>query len=211
MSLLLIVARDRPDCYRRLRSAFADDAHLKLVIDRRARPPHPPAPSRVPATMERRRYDVGDRLQRAGWALIEVVTTGPPASLPPEPAGPQKGRILLIEDDQVVLDMLLDTLRFAGYTPMGTVDAREALALLATETFDLVVTDVVMPWVDGLHVLEKTRERNPGAAILMISAFGTDQVVRDSFARGAAGFLAKPFELAAFIAAVRAILTARAR
>lgn len=45
----------------------------------------------------------------------------------------------------------------------------------------------------------------------MISAFGTDQVVRDSFARGAAGFLAKPFELAAFIAAVRAILTARAR
>ncbi len=211
MSLLLIVARDRPDCYRRLRDAVADDAHLKVVVDRRARTEATPPSTRVPASMERRRHDVGDRLQRAGWALLEVAAPDSATPLPLESSGPQKGRILLIEDDQIVFDMLMDTLRFAGYTPTGTVDPREALALLATETFDLVITDVVMPWVDGIHVLAKTRERNPGAAILMISAFGTEQVVRDSLAKGASAFLAKPFELAALISAVRAVLAAQAR
>lgn len=122
---------------------------------------------------------------------------------------PEAAQILLVDDDLVLLATLGDVLRAAGYTPVVTPDPREALALLAMERFDLIIVDIVMPHLDGFRLLEKARERNPGADVLLISAFATDEIVREARAKGAAGILTKPFEIEPFTAKVRELLARR--
>lgn len=119
-------------------------------------------------------------------------------------------QILLVDDDPGALAMLTDVLRAQGYQPVTTPDPREALALLAMERFDLVIADIVMPHLDGFRLLEKAQERNPGAEVLLISAFATDEIIREGRKKGAADVLAKPFEIATFTAKVRALLARRA-
>jgi len=123
-----------------------------------------------------------------------------------EPRERHGERILVVDDDQVVLAMLTDALRTGGYAPVVTGDPREALALLATDPFDLVIADVVMPHLDGVGLLEKAKERSPATEVLLISAFGSERMVREARGKGAAGFLHKPFDLGAFMATVREIL-----
>lgn len=120
-------------------------------------------------------------------------------------------QILVVDDDRAMLAMLTDVLRANGYAPVATGDPRQALALLATDPFDLVIADVVMPHLDGVGLLEKTKARHPGTAVLLITAFGTEGVVRDAREKGAAGFLHKPFDLGMFMAEVRDILGRRER
>lgn len=120
-------------------------------------------------------------------------------------------QILVVDDDPATLAMLADVLRASGYAPVATGDPREALALITTDPFDLVIADVVMPHLDGVGLLEKTKERHPRTEVLLISAFGTEGVIREARAKGAAGFLRKPFNLATFVAEVRDILARRAR
>ena len=122
---------------------------------------------------------------------------------------PTGGHILLVDDDPAALAMLRDVLLAQGYTPVATPDPREALALLAMERFDLVIADIVMPHLDGFGLLEKARERNPGAEVLLISAFATDEIVREGRKRGAADVLPKPFEIGPFTAKVRELLARR--
>lgn len=118
-------------------------------------------------------------------------------------------QILLVDDDLAVLALLGDALRAEGYTPVATSDPREALALLAMERFDLVISDIVMPHLDGVRLLEKARERNPGAEVLLISGFATDEVIQEGLAKGAAGVLPKPFEIGPFTSKVRELLARR--
>lgn len=199
---LLIVARDRQDCYRRLRTAFADDATMVVIFDRRLSSPHSARAEAgaAPGGRERRRHDIRDALLTQGWAMIKVAEEEGGGR---RAAGPGEAKILLVEDDVLVLEMLRDILHEAGYRPRATADPREALALLGTERFDLVIADLVMPHVDGLHLLEKAKARSPGTRVLLMSAYGTDQLVRDGLGKGASAFIAKPFEVAPFVATIR--------
>ena len=124
-------------------------------------------------------------------------------------ATPQKAQILVVDDNLGTLTVLADALRAAGYMAVTTPDPREALALLAMERFDLVITDIVMPHLDGFRLLEKARERNPGADVLLISAFATEEIVKEALERGAAGVLPKPFEIEPFTSKVRELLARR--
>lgn len=213
--VLVIVSRDRPEHYRRLRAVFADDPMMTVLFDRRYRDePLPPAE-------ERRRHDIGGQLRSPGWAIVRTGTSPTPAS--PTPGGPGARaerpdtrrpatyRILVVDDDPVVLQMVSEVLGTGGYVPTVTADPRQALALLGAETFDLIISDFVMPHVDGLQLLETARERNPSAAVLMMSGFGTGRLVRESLDKGAAEFIAKPFEVTAFLSMVDEILARAGR
>lgn len=209
LTRLLIVARNREDCYRRLRSAFADDASMAVIYDRRASSPHSARPGvgGPPGGRERRRHDISDALLRDGWAMVKL--EGAPGEGPAAPPG--AARILLVDDDQVVLEMLRDILREEGFAPRVTADPREAVAWLGAGGFDLVITDMVMPHMDGLHLVEQVKARSPRTAVLLMSAFKTDQLVSDAFRRGASAFISKPFEMAPFIATIRQMVASRAR
>jgi two-component system response regulator MprA len=108
-------------------------------------------------------------------------------------------RILIIDDDQHGRESLRLALRDYGYHVAVCEDGPEALALLAREEFAIILTDFLMPKMDGLELTKKMRERCPAAVILGMSALA----VEDDFLRaGANGFLLKPFLPSQFLSAV---------
>ncbi len=119
-------------------------------------------------------------------------------------------RILLIEDDQTMHAMLLQLLRKHGYEVVGAPDGEQGLRLFANQSFDLVITDIVMPNQEGLGTIRKIRQANPNLPIIAISGggiIGPAQYLDIARKLGVRHAFAKPFESAPFLDAVRQCLT----
>jgi len=114
-------------------------------------------------------------------------------------------RILLIEDDARLAEMVRDYLGGAGFRVERAEDGASGLALVARETFDAIVLDLMLPDVDGLDVCRLIRKRG-SVPILMLTARGDamDRVV--GLEMGADDYLPKPFEPRELLARLRAIL-----
>lgn len=104
------------------------------------------------------------------------------------------GRILFIDDDRSGREVALFNLRKAGYDVTPASDGREGLELFSPEKFDLVVTDLKMPAVDGMEVLETVRRISPETPVLVITAFGNVETSVEAMKRGASDFIGKPFQ-----------------
>ena len=105
----------------------------------------------------------------------------------------EQRKILVVDDDGEMRLALELTLRKAGYACALARDGREALDRLKGEAFDLVVTDLRMPRVDGIELLERLSAAAPHTPALVITAHGTVDTAVESMKRGAADFLQKPF------------------
>jgi two-component system response regulator HydG len=103
--------------------------------------------------------------------------------------------ILVVDDDFAMREMLHATLTAAGYRVTAASTGEEALTCIAEEEFDVVVTDLVMPGVGGLEVLERARVLNPRAAIVLMTAYATLQTAVIALRCGACDYLEKPFSL----------------
>jgi DNA-binding NtrC family response regulator len=117
-----------------------------------------------------------------------------------------KERILLIDDDPNVLGVMSEALTQAGYAPRATRSSEEALDLLERESFDLVVSDVVMPGLHGIQLLDAARQLNPAIKVLFVTGYTNREIVKEGFDKGAWGFLEKPFSLKEFWSAVQAVM-----
>ena len=104
------------------------------------------------------------------------------------------GSILVVEDDKPLREALVDTLNTAGYSTRSAGDGKEALELVSTESFDLVVTDVQMKPVDGCELLRRLKDDKPALPVLMMTAHGTIAQAVSAMREGAADYLVKPFE-----------------
>ena len=113
----------------------------------------------------------------------------------------ENDRILVIDDDPGVVSLLVRLIREEGYAPQSTSDSREALALLQTVPFDLVVSDIVMPHLTGLQILEAAKRQNSDVEVLLVTAYSTPEVVQDALEKGASRLLEKPFDNEQFRAA----------
>jgi len=78
--------------------------------------------------------------------------------------------ILIVDDAKNIRDHLTSYVRGLGHRTKGAGDAREALAALAEDRFDLVISDVRMPDMDGLALLREVRGRRPDAAVVLMTA-----------------------------------------
>lgn len=115
-------------------------------------------------------------------------------------------RILVVDDDVAVLEAMVEVLKLDGYVPVATSDTREAARLLETGTFDLVISDIVMPHFTGLQLLELARRRNADAQVLLVTAYSTRDLALDALDKGASGLLEKPFSIDQFRAAAHEAL-----
>lgn len=104
-------------------------------------------------------------------------------------------RILVAEDDAEMRSLLADALRDDGYRVVEAVDGREAVMRLVEETFDVVITDLRMPHLGGFDVLEVARRAEGAPPVIVISAFGQWDALRESAERGAFRFLSKPLKI----------------
>lgn len=117
--------------------------------------------------------------------------------------------ILLVEDDVSFATMLHRTLRMAGYDAVLARDGKEALLHYDPQTIALVVTDLMMPDMDGMELIMRLEERDPSVRIIAMSggALGRTEAYLPMAERlGAVKTLAKPFSLESFLTAVRECL-----
>ena len=101
-------------------------------------------------------------------------------------------RILIIEDDEEMKSLLKDFLVDEGYEADSAHNGSEALLKMAKEPFDLVITDIRMPGLTGFDILLAIKKLGLGMPVIVITAFGGEEVYRRSMVRGADGYLEKP-------------------
>jgi len=119
-------------------------------------------------------------------------------------------RILVIDDDDIMNGMIMQLLSEAGYEVEGAEDGNLGLKKLASEKFDLIVTDIVMPEKEGIETIMEIRSQNMETPIIAISGGGKidpEQYLRMAQHFGADYTFQKPFDQKHFLAAVRECLS----
>ncbi len=114
--------------------------------------------------------------------------------------------VLIAEDDKQIREALDRILRFEGYDTMVVNDGAAALEAITDRQPDAVVLDVMMPFVDGVTVTRRLRERGDRTPILMLTARQTTADRVEGLDAGADDYLPKPFELDELLARIRALL-----
>lgn len=114
-------------------------------------------------------------------------------------------KILVAEDEEITLKHLLNTLRREGYEVTGVRNGREAIELLQKERFDVVITDIKMPEMSGMEVLDKAKEIDQDTEVLIITGFGSIGSAVEAMKKGAYDYITKPFDLDELIIKVRNI------
>ena len=104
-------------------------------------------------------------------------------------------RVLVADDGLEMARTVADGLAERGYDTIAVGGGHEALAQLASESIDAVVTDLRMPGVDGLDVLAGARRADPHCPVIVMTAYSAVDGAIESIRRGAAHYLTKPFQL----------------
>jgi DNA-binding NtrC family response regulator len=118
-------------------------------------------------------------------------------------------RLLIVEDDPEMRDLLRKVLEKEGYRVSVSGDGHQALLAFDRETFDLVVTDMLMPCDGGLELLETVHRIHPSLPVIIVTAFGDWHSYSRALELGAAAFISKPLRMTELIAAVHAALAGR--
>ncbi len=104
-------------------------------------------------------------------------------------------RLLVIDDEAIVGQRLSQILTKLGFSVAAHVDPRAALAAAEKEPFDVVVTDLKMPGIDGFEVLRRIKRLSPATRVVIITGYA-EMISADAASReGAFAFIAKPFRL----------------
>lgn len=114
--------------------------------------------------------------------------------------------ILIVEDDKRVADLLKAGLEENGYQVTAAYDGIMALRLFRANSFQLVVSDIVLPQMNGFELCREIRKIHAGVPILMLTALGTTNDKLDGFDAGADDYMVKPFDFRELTARIRALL-----
>ncbi len=104
-------------------------------------------------------------------------------------------RILVVDDERSIREILSVVLREEGYEVDTAVNGRQAWGLFQKQSYDMVVSDLKMPEMDGLELLSKVKSVQPGVVFLMVTAFSTADTAVEAMRLGAYDYLSKPFKL----------------
>nr|NJM04185.1 sigma-54-dependent Fis family transcriptional regulator [Desulfobacula sp.] len=108
--------------------------------------------------------------------------------------------ILIVDDEKNYPMIISELLREEGYSSLTASSGMEALDILNNEIIDLVLTDVKMPGITGIQLLEKIKEINPDLPVIIMTAYGSVEKAVEAMHKGAYTFILKPFENQALIA-----------
>jgi len=104
-------------------------------------------------------------------------------------------KILVVDDEQYICAMLTKFLRSSGYFCESATDPAKALEVLKQSDFELVISDIIMPGIDGLQLLSEILKIDPGIDTIMMTGHFVVYTYGDIIRAGAADFILKPFEL----------------
>jgi DNA-binding response OmpR family regulator len=106
-------------------------------------------------------------------------------------------KILIAEDEPLILRTLELKLKKEGYQVIGCTDGLDALQKIDSEMPDLIITDIMMPYMSGLEVVRKVKQDNgqKNIPVIVLSTMGQENIVEEAFELGADDYLKKPFSL----------------
>jgi signal transduction histidine kinase/CheY-like chemotaxis protein len=107
----------------------------------------------------------------------------------------RKGKILVIDDEQGIRDLLSYELSADGYTVETAADGEEGISKIKKGGFNIVITDIKMPRADGLHVLAEIKKIDSSIEVIMATGYGTIETAVESMKKGAYDYITKPFNM----------------
>jgi two-component system response regulator PilR (NtrC family) len=107
---------------------------------------------------------------------------------------PHTPHLLFIDDEPALRELMAERLAERGFEVVACENGERALELLEQFAFDIVITDLRMPGIDGASVIDAARARYPGIVAIVITGYGTLKDAVDAIKRGASDFIAKPFQ-----------------
>lgn len=102
-------------------------------------------------------------------------------------------KVLIVDDEPLMLSFLAETLQRKNMDVVIAKNGRQALEILKSASFDLVITDMKMPGVTGMEVLKNTKELSPSTYVIIITGFGSIENAVEAMRLGAFNYLIKPF------------------
>jgi DNA-binding NtrC family response regulator len=131
-------------------------------------------------------------LPRAAGPLPEPGSAGLAVTSSPKRS---RGRVLLVEDAPGVRDWLTEALHLLGYEVISAGTAREAMERAAGQAFDLVLSDLMLPDASGADLIRQFEVLQPAPALILMSGYAGDEVLKREVLAGSVRFLQKPFGL----------------
>jgi signal transduction histidine kinase len=122
---------------------------------------------------------------------------------------PTPGKVLVVDDETTLVTALLSTLRESGYVAVGATTPSDALAQLRSEHFDILLTDLHLPEMDGIALLKEALAVDPGLSVIMMTGHGTIDTAVDAMKAGAIDYVLKPFKLKTVLAVLARALAVR--
>src|SRR5260221_4565256 len=102
--------------------------------------------------------------------------------------------ILVVDDERAIQDSLAWCLRTDGHEVQTAEDGEEAMAIMASQHFDVVISDIIMPGVSGLDLLRRSRALHPRTLVVLITAYATLETAAEALRDGASDYVLKPFK-----------------
>ena len=113
----------------------------------------------------------------------------------------EQAEVLVVDDDAAVRELLAKALTGAGYQVDVAVDGPSALVRLGERAYDLMITDLKMPGLDGLSVIRQARRTYPSLPVIVITGYSSEATAIEAIDLGVAGYLTKPFRVPRILAA----------
>ena len=106
-------------------------------------------------------------------------------------------KLMIVDDEETLTFSLYQTFIMAkqDYEVITASSGEEAVARLAGDNFDLVITDISMPGMTGLELLAQIRQKYPGTAVIVMTAYGSEEKKEEALRIGAHHYIEKPFEI----------------
>lgn len=105
-----------------------------------------------------------------------------------------KQRVLVVDDEEAIRDVITALLAEQGYDCVAAADGRQALQILGNNSFDLVLSDIVMPEMDGIRLLQKVHDQYENLPVVMLTAIHDIRTALDAIRKGAYDYVLKPFD-----------------
>ena len=126
----------------------------------------------------------------------------PAAASAARPAtGAARPRVLVVDDEASIRDLLSKTLALAEYDVDVSPDGRSALERMRLYPYDLLIADLKMPGIDGLTVIREAKRLHAGLPVIIITGYSTESAAIEALNLGVAGYLTKPFRVPQVLAA----------
>ncbi|MBM2846369.1 MAG: NtrC family response regulator [Bacteroidetes bacterium] len=119
-------------------------------------------------------------------------------------------RILVVDDEKIIRDSISFILKKEGYSIEEAANGKEALAKINDESFDVVITDIEMPVMKGIELLDKVMQVSPQTLVIIITAYGSLETAIAALRAGASDYILKPLEFDELLIKMKRLLEARA-